>query len=95
MNVFPAYVADVLQLHAGVQEASVRLMRPDEGQRLKAFVVRRAGAAGDDAALGAALQAWTAERLAPAECPAAYSFGASLPRGASGKLADWIIDRGD
>ena len=95
VNVFPAYVADVLQLHPGVQEASVRLMRPDEGQRLKAFVVRRAGAAGDDAALGAALQAWTAERLAPAEGPAAYSFGASLPRGASGKLADWIIDRGD
>jgi len=95
VNVFPAYVADVLRLHPAVQEASVRPMRPDEGQRLKAFVVRRTEAAGDDAALGAALQDWIAERLAPAECPAAYSFGASLPRGASGKLTDWIIDRDD
>lgn len=88
VNVFPAYVADVLKLHPGVQDASVRLMRPDEGQRLKAFVVLREAAEVD----AGVLQAWLAQRLSAPECPAAYTVGASLPRQASGKLADWIID---
>lgn len=88
MNVFPAYVADVLKLHPGVQDASVRLMRPDEGARLKAYVVARAGMVVD----AGALQAWLAARLSAPECPAAYTFGACLPRQGSGKTADWIIE---
>lgn len=96
VNVFPTYVADVLKLHPDVLEVSVRPMRADEGQRLKAFVVPR-HATGQDAAaaapaLRAALQAWCAQRLAAPECPAVFSIGPALPRGASGKLADWIID---
>lgn len=94
VNVFPAYVADVLKLHPQVAHASVRLMRPDEGQRLKAFVVPRAGLGErpDADVLRADLQAWLAERLSAPECPAVFSFGPALPRGASGKLTDWIID---
>lgn len=91
VNVFPGYVADVLRLHPAVLEASVRRMRPDEGERLKAFVVVRDGVT-LDAGLQAGLHAWLSERLTAPECPAAYSFGPRLPRGASGKLADWIID---
>ncbi|MBD8655396.1 AMP-binding protein [Oxalobacteraceae sp. CFBP 13730] len=91
VNVFPGYVADVLRLHPAVLEASVRRMRPDEGERLKAFVVVRDGAVAD-AALQAGLHAWLSERLTAPECPVAYSFGPRLPRGAGGKLADWIID---
>jgi 4-coumarate--CoA ligase (photoactive yellow protein activation family) len=93
-NVFPAYVAEVLGMHPGVKEAVVRPMRPDEGRRLKAFVVPS-----DDAATGAGLEAlrsellaWCAARLAVPERPAAISFGARLPRQASGKPADWIIE---
>jgi len=89
-NVFPAYVAEVLALHPAVQDCQVRPMRPDEGTRLKAFVVPRAG--GDPGALRAGLAAWIAERLTPPERPAAFSFGPSLPRQPSGKPADWIID---
>lgn len=92
VNVFAAYVADVLRLHPAVGDASVRLMRADEGRRLKAFVVPRGGVPADTGALRAALQAWMGERLSAPECPAAYSFGAALPRQASGKAADWIID---
>jgi 4-coumarate--CoA ligase len=91
VNVFAGYVAEVLQLHPAVLEASVRRMRPDEGERLKAFVVVR-DVATADAGLQADLHAWLGERLTAPECPAAYSFGPRLPRGASGKLADWIID---
>lgn len=90
VNVFPAYVADVICSHPQVAEAVVRLMRPDEGVRLKAFVVARAGA--DLNALQAALPAWLAERLSTPERPAAYTYGAALPRQRTGKLADWIID---
>jgi len=91
-NVFPGYVADVLCMHPAVAQASVRLMRPDEGRRLKAFIVPRAGHGGDRAALAAALATWAGERLATPERPAAWTFGERLPRQASGKPADWIID---
>ena len=90
-NVFPAYVGEVLAMHPAVGECHVRLMRPDEGTRLKAFVVPRADA-GDAAALRQALSAWIAERLTPPERPAVVSFGPELPRQPNGKLADWIID---
>lgn len=93
VNVFPSYVAEVLCMHPGVAQASVRLMRPDEGRRLKAFVVPAdsVGLANCDA-LREDLLAWCAERLSTPERPAAVSFGERLPRQASGKPADWIID---
>jgi 4-coumarate--CoA ligase (photoactive yellow protein activation family) len=89
-NVFPAYVAEVLEMHPGVAQCAVRLMRPDEGTRLKAFVVPAEGFA--PAPLRAELSSWLAERLTPAERPAAFSFGPALPRQPGGKPADWIID---
>jgi long-chain acyl-CoA synthetase len=96
VNVFPGYVADVLRMHPQVADAAVRAMRPDEGRRLKAFVVPRAGAplegSPEASTLRTELSAWMAERLSTPERPAAYSFGAALPRQASGKLSDWIID---
>ena len=92
-NVYPAYVAQVLALHPQVRECVVRPMRPDEGARLKAFVVAGEGVV--PAALREALIAWIAERLAPPERPAAFSFGPALPRGPGGKRADWIIDAWD
>jgi long-chain acyl-CoA synthetase len=89
-NVFPAYVAEVLEMHPGVAQCAVRLMRPDEGTRLKAFVVPAQGFA--PAPLRAELASWLAERLMPPERPAAFSFGPALPRQPGGKPADWIID---
>ena len=89
-NVYPAYVAEVLALHPGVRECVVRPMRPDEGTRLKAFVVATEGVL--PATLREELDGWIAERLAPPERPAAFSFGPALPRGPGGKPADWIID---
>lgn len=91
-NVFPAYVADVLRMHPAVEDAAVRLMRPDEGRRLKAFIVPRAGIDANPAALRDDLSSWVVERLATPERPVAWNFGTRLPRQASGKPADWIID---
>ncbi|HYD99063.1 MAG TPA: 4-coumarate--CoA ligase [Alphaproteobacteria bacterium] len=90
LNVWPQRVRAVLLEHPGVADAAVRLMRPEEGRRLKAFIVPRDPDA-DIAALDASLRAWIDGRLAVAERPRALSFGPALPRGAMGKAADWDI----
>lgn len=92
INVFPAALAELLRQHPAVQDAAVRLMRPDEGERLKAFVVARDGAS--EQSLTAQLDDWLRTRVASAARPASYTFGACLPRQRNGKLADWIIDAG-
>ncbi len=88
VNVHPAAVAARLAQHPGVRDAAVRLMRPDEGSRLKAFVVPSDPAA-DPEPLRAALAAWIDAQLPAAERPRALSFGAELPRNPMGKPADW------
>jgi long-chain acyl-CoA synthetase len=89
INVFPERVGAVLRAHPGIAEAAVRLMRPDEGERLKAFVVPRPGY--DPAALLAELWPYLDARLAPPERPKSIVFGSELPAGALGKPADWPI----
>jgi 4-coumarate--CoA ligase len=64
-------------------------MRPDEGARLKAFIVPVAGA---PANLLAALDAHARSQLSSAERPAAYKLGAALPRQRNGKPADWMVE---
>lgn len=93
INVFPERVAQVLRAHPAVAEAAVRLMRSDEGSRLKAFVVAHPGAAAAHV-LRDELRQFASARLSAPELPAAVSFGAALPRTANGKLSDWIIDAG-
>jgi 4-coumarate--CoA ligase (photoactive yellow protein activation family) len=90
VNVYPAQVAALLARHPDVQAAQVRLMRPDEGARLKAFVVPREP--GASATLAGQLTNWVRERLAPPARPVAFTFGVALPVGQQGKPADWIID---
>lgn len=90
VNVFPARVRRELLRHPDVLDASVRLMRPEEGNRLKAFVVPRDGGA-DSAGLHAALSAWVGARLTAPERPRAFSFGNALPVDGRGKAADWAL----
>ncbi len=90
VNVFPARVATVLCRHPGVAFAAVRLMRPEEGTRLKAFVVPAAGTAGE--ALRAGLTRWIDSQLSVPERPKAIRMGERLPVAASGKLSDWDLD---
>ena len=90
-NVSPAHVAQVLRRHPRVQDASVRLMRPDEGLRLKAFVVPRQDVENTHA-LAEALAGWVGDHLTAAERPSTFTFGPQLPRQHNGKPADWIIE---
>ncbi|AOF81971.1 AMP-binding enzyme family protein [Methyloversatilis sp. RAC08] len=89
VNVFPARVRAVLLEHPQVEACAVRRMSAGEGERLKAFVVARAGTA--PAALLPELEAWVKERLTAPECPRGWTFGDRLPRDERGKLADWSI----
>jgi 4-coumarate--CoA ligase (photoactive yellow protein activation family) len=92
VNVQPDLVCSVLLAHPAVAAARVRLMRPDEGERLKAFIVTRDPGA-DRGELCRDLESWVEQRLQPPERPRAFAFGASLPANDAGKPADWDIDR--
>ena len=91
INVFPARVAAVLRENPAVLDVSVRLMRADEGSRLKAFIVPLDPQHHREQ-LEAQLVAWGRAHLDSASRPMAFSFGRQLPRQANGKLADWIIE---
>ncbi|QCU78458.1 long-chain fatty acid--CoA ligase [Citricoccus sp. SGAir0253] len=83
-NVVPAEVEQVLTDHPGVAAAAV-VGVPDErwGETGHAFVVPRAGAAVDEAALREHCQG----RLAGFKQPTAYTFVADLPRTGLEKIA--------
>ena len=87
-NVVPDQVRAALARHPAVADIAVRPMRPEEGSRLKAFVVPAAVVNPD--ALLAELRRFAASILTPAERPGAYSFGPALPRTNLGKLTDWV-----
>ncbi|WP_310462722.1 4-coumarate--CoA ligase [Sphaerotilus sp.] len=87
VNVFPERVRQVLLAHPLVQEATVRRMTPDEGERLKAFVVPRGAV--DRQALPEALDRWVAQHLTAPERPRAFAVGDHLPVNALGKGIDW------
>lgn len=87
INVFPQYVASVIERHEGVKQCLVRLMRQDEGYRLKAFVVPQHGY--DVAALHKELILHARRELSDVQRPGAYTFGQDIPRGPLGKPMDW------
>ena len=87
INVFPQYVASVIERHEGVKQCLVRLMRQDEGYRLKAFVVPQHGY--DVSALHKELILHARRELSDVQRPGAYSFGPDIPRGPLGKPMDW------
>jgi len=90
VNIYPARVREALLEHEAVRDCAVRLMRPEEGNRLKAFVVPEDGASAETE-LTAALQAHLAGRVSPLEQPKSIVYGTELPRNEMGKLSDWSI----
>ena len=87
VNVYPRHVETVLEGHEGVRRCLVRLMRPEEGYRLKAFIVPRPG--WDEQDLRETLTRFARKNLEDVQRPARYSFGDDIPRGPIGKPTDW------
>ncbi len=86
VNVSLNRVEKVLQEHPAVQACRVRLMRPDEGKRLKAFVVLQATC---DEKILPQLRAYLMQHLSSHEMPRSFTFGATLPTNSMGKDSDW------
>src|SRR5450830_1690646 len=94
INVFPLKVSGVLLRHQLVKDAIVRMMRPDEGRRLKAFLVP-VNPSIPHAELVQQVRQWARRHLTTAELPASFTVGTSLPRASNGKLRDWISEQAD
>lgn len=86
VNVSLTHVEQVLREHPTIKACKVRLMRPEEGRRLKAFIVFKNG-------YGQAempeIQRYLAKRLSSHELPRTFAFGSSLPTNVMGKDSDW------
>ncbi|MDR0953533.1 MAG: beta-ketoacyl synthase chain length factor [Elusimicrobiota bacterium] len=94
INVFPQKIERLLKQHPLVKDAAVRLMRPSEGERLKAFIVLK-----DSLALQGQeqqsdeilkdLHAFMKQNLTVHEVPRKITFGDKLPLTDFGKKRDW------
>lgn len=87
INVFPGKVEAILKKHPAVSEVSVRLMRPEEGERLKAFIVLKEGITADE--ISYSLRAFMKNNLTVHEVPRSITFGSEIPTTNFGKKKDW------
>ncbi len=87
VNVFPSYVSKLIESHSLVKHCLVRLMRPEEGNRLKAFIVPNEDI--DEKELRNELRTFIKKSLNNAERPTSLTIGADLPRNLVGKPSDW------
>jgi fatty-acyl-CoA synthase len=82
-NVFPAEVEELLAKHPAVLEAAVTGVSDAEfGQRLKAFVVKRAG----ESVTAEEVKEYVKGNLANYKVPRDVEFMRELPRNATGKV---------
>lgn len=86
-NVYPARIASLLRARPGVCDAAVRLRSPEDGGRLKAFVVPNPDV--DREELRKQLELWVNSALDTVERPKSITFGNALPGGDTGKASDW------
>jgi 4-coumarate--CoA ligase (photoactive yellow protein activation family) len=91
-NVYPQQVADIIRTHPAVKDCVVRLMRPDEGGRLKAFIVLKNPWRTElRAVFGKEFKTWLREHIDSPAIPKAITFGENLPLTMTGKNSDWNI----
>jgi fatty-acyl-CoA synthase len=84
VNVYPAEVEAVLEAHPHVSEAAVvGVDDADWGERVRAFVVPRAGVSDLEDGV---LRAWCRERLSGPKVPREFVFVEALPRNPTGKV---------
>lgn len=87
INVYPARVEEFFKKFPQIKDCTVRLMRPEEGERLKIFIVPTAEI--ENAALEKELRNLANKELSRHEKPGKYDFGPNLPVSDMGKLSDW------
>jgi len=91
INVHPEYVAKKIIEHKDIETCAVRMMSPEEGNRLKAFIVPKDRQISDEKQFE--LKKWIRNTLSSVERPAAIIFGHELPKNEMGKLKDFQIKK--
>ncbi len=86
VNVSLKAVENVLRQHPAVKDCRVRLMRPEEGKRLKAFIVPHRKDAEKDLP---DIRCYLTKHLSSHELPRSFTFGEQLPLNTLGKDSDW------
>ncbi len=91
VNVFPSKVRGILMKHDMVKECLVRLMRKEEGNRLKAFIIPNSYDNGsfDELKIRKSLREYMLKNLTSPEIPSSITFGKELPQNIIGKPTDW------
>ncbi|MFZ4450609.1 AMP-binding protein [Salibacterium aidingense] len=91
-NIYPREIEEILYEHEAVQEAVV-VGVPDtyRGETVKAFIVKKQGAAIDEEALSH----FCRERLAAFKVPRAYEFREELPKTSVGKVLRRKLKNGE
>ncbi len=90
-NISSIEIESLLLQHPSVQEVAVVGMPHEKwGETPHAFVVLRAGATGD----GAALREFTRAHLAHFKCPHEFHFVPELPKTATGKIQKFVLRKG-
>jgi 2-aminobenzoate-CoA ligase len=85
-RVAPGEVEDVLNEHEAVRESAViGIPDPEQGQRVKAFVILKEGFE-ESPELVEELRAFAKKGVAPYMCPSDIEFATSLPRTETGKI---------
>ncbi len=88
VNVYPAKVRKIMLTHPCVADCAVRLMRPEEGSRLKALVVLNTEGAAAKAS-ESDLNRFLDEKLNHYERPVKLSLCDRIPTNHLGKVQDW------
>ncbi len=83
VNVYPRLIERKLLQHAKIDACQVRLTTPEQGGRLKAFLVARPE-------IETELRAWMEANLSSPERPRSLTFGSEIPVDDLGKPADWL-----
>jgi 4-coumarate--CoA ligase len=91
INVQPEFVEQKINQHPDVQTCAVRMMTPEEGNRLKAFIVPKHKMSSDSKQNE--IKKWIRNNLLSVERPAAIIFGDALPRNEMGKRKDFQIKK--
>ena len=98
INVSLHLVREKLMKHPLIKEVAVRMMRPEEGARLKAFIVLKEniedGSAPNDLhfqQIYADIEHFINQNLSTAERPKSITYGRKLPLNKMGKSSDWPI----
>ena len=88
VNVSIEKVKNILKQKEYIKELEIRLMREEEGNHLKAFIVLK-DTKQDKETILKDINSFMKEHLTAHEMPRKINFGTEIPRTAMGKLKDW------